>query len=648
MTDGYNDSRIGFYSPLLKEVSSLPGAQLKDRKLIVPGSFEFKIRFMDETNYIFKSSIGQELGNFDRYVSGVIQIDSSDPIESSFIPKEYTFPDLIRDSDLLEMYTPSGVFTGLNTTTAVALNYDLRAFEESGTLGKPGFFADPTNGFYYSEESDEEAFATAPFRFYFQELAAEPNIVEFDETTNLGAIKTFNGDLLYKNIAKEIPLLPPLSIGQFEHAALGLDYSHLAYTYHDLASRDVFDGVSPGSSLRRSMAPVFNRAVGNSMAHPSIAANRVWDGNYAVDRSYVLNDLLFDSYFLSGAADQGGAFTDSTKIASKVLEDLVDGVTGYPNSNYRFVVPDSIDSSDVKDLLLTEEVSEVNGAFSFLAAFAVIEGAFNVNSTSTDAWSAMLSSLRDRAVLYQDTTFGGRGIKEDSNPDKTPVLAQAMPISPSLGSMGSDPNALYDASWTAYRSLTDEQILDLAESIVSEIKARGPFLSLGQFINREVSDRTEFNQMGAVQSALRKAGVNSKSENASLEATLLKRFDSNKMDTVAVEAASFENPEALLNEDVNEGLAGYVTQAALLKPIAPVMNARSDTFIIRSYGDVKTNGKGIVRVWCEAVVQRRVDYVEGSSVSLKPWDSTTSNSIESLFGRNFKVLSFRWLDMDEV
>ena len=53
------------------------------------------------------------------------------------------------------------------------------------------------------------------------------------------------------------------------------------------------------------MAPSFNMAVGNSWAHPTIPLNDIVDPDdtykgYATDRSYLLNETLFDSYFFTG------------------------------------------------------------------------------------------------------------------------------------------------------------------------------------------------------------------------------------------------------------------------------------------------------------------------------------------------------------
>lgn len=98
---------------------------------------------------------------------------------------------------------------------------------------------------------------------------------------------------------------------------------------------------------------------------------------------------------------------------------------------------------------------------------------------------------------------------------------------------------------------------------------------------------------------------------------------------------------------------GYLTQGDVLELIGHRLFARSDTFIIRVYGDVNDpdgRGPGLAkitsRVWLEATVQRT------------PVKHPTSNQPDNYmlgtgtgygnFGRQFRILSLRWLRPDEV
>jgi hypothetical protein len=83
------------------------------------------------------------------------------------------------------------------------------------------------------------------------------------------------------------------------------------------------------------------------------------------------------------------------------------------------------------------------------------------------------------------------------------------------------------------------------------------------------------------------------------------------------------------------------------------MSASSDTFTIRSYGEVTDkSGKIICKAWCEAVVQRTPDPVKsnpGRSENIWPENPTNvaSDPVNAL-GRKFIIKSFRWLTPEEV
>ena len=53
--------------------------------------------------------------------------------------------------------------------------------------------------------------------------------------------------------------------------------------------------------------------------------------------------------------------------------------------------------------------------------------------------------------------------------------------------------------------------------------------------------------------------------------------------------------QEVFQEDANQGLPGYITQATLMRPLTPILSARSDTFIIRAYGDVRHNEKIVLK-----------------------------------------------------
>lgn len=84
-----------------------------------------------------------------------------------------------------------------------------------------------------------------------------------------------------------------------------------------------------------------------------------------------------------------------------------------------------------------------------------------------------------------------------------------------------------------------------------------------------------------------------------------------------------------------------IDQADLLATLAPILLVRSDTFLVRAYGEARDpfRAESLGEAWCEAVVQRLPDYVDPAD---DPWAAPVSVDNE-LLGRRFVVTSFRWL-----
>ena len=120
------------------------------------------------------------------------------------------------------------------------------------------------------------------------------------------------------------------------------------------------------------------------------------------------------------------------------------------------------------------------------------------------------------------------------------------------------------------------------------------------------------------------------------------------------------------------GIPGWLMQQDLVQAFSPVMSVRSDTFLVRCYGEVINPASGATeaKAWGEAVVQRVPDFVDQSDPALTGTnayggnlgdatpilDSKTGpaspapivNATNQTFGRRFKVVSFRWLNENEI
>jgi hypothetical protein len=89
----------------------------------------------------------------------------------------------------------------------------------------------------------------------------------------------------------------------------------------------------------------------------------------------------------------------------------------------------------------------------------------------------------------------------------------------------------------------------------------------------------------------------------------------------------------------------YLTQADIMTALAPVLFARSDTFVIRAYGESLNPVTAAIegRAWCEATVQRLPDYMEATVDAPEVAPAALTSQINQQLGRRFKVVSFRWL-----
>jgi hypothetical protein len=191
------------------------------------------------------------------------------------------------------------------------------------------------------------------------------------------------------------------------------------------------------------------------------------------------------------------------------------------------------------------------------------------------------------------------------------------------------------------RMLTDTEIDQLARAMVKQVRQRGPFLSLSEFVNRRLEGSSSPHALkGALQAAL---------DDVSVDINKPFRTPSRMLDSeTASVTPAFAFPEAA-NGPIAYGSSAYVDQADVLRHFAEQLTPRGDTFVIRAYGDaLDKNGKVIARAWCEAVVQRTPDYVNGLDAPYLKQSDPSLSSDSKLYGRKLVIAHFRWLSADEV
>ncbi len=323
--------------------------------------------------------------------------------------------------------------------------------------------------------------------------------------------------------------------------------------------------------------------------------------NLVYDLSFEVNRKLWDRFYLSSG---------TTAEKEKFLADPFDNPL--PNGRMRLAPSAS-----------REATAEKLTNFHQAARHLMVDGAFNVNSTRVEAWKALLGSTRKSG-------FGSEG--------KVPFPRV---LDPADGAWKNGDAAFSDAVWSGFRELDSDEIHRLAEAIVVEVKARGPFLSLADFVNRRLAEN-QTGRMGALQSAIENAGLNSGLVGAYPLSNTGSLPDYKHPENIP-DATRME--QTLKPDSKTWGAPAYLTQADVLQVIGPVLSARSDSFVIRAYGDaVDGGGKIQARAYCEAVIQRTPKPMAPDASGLNSRHNGQTND----FGREFIITSFRWLAPDEA
>ena len=338
------------------------------------------------------------------------------------------------------------------------------------------------------------------------------------------------------------------------------------------------------------------------------------------DHSYLANEALWDSFFFSGLAPEmspgrkvnpSDAWKNPLANESRSIEDGIAELIQNPQSDLLGNTRMRLNKRGMPDDKVRSQLSGAAGCTK-IASHLMVDGAFNVNSTDVEAWTAVLAGMRGKSFDVEGSA---------SSFDKATAFPR---FRHPIGTMGNN--------WNGFRTLPDAQLRDLAKNIVAEVKLRGPFLSLAEFINRRV-EGSALGKSGAIQSAINTTKLNDTSKQGAFP----------KLDLYPRDAQNH-----LIN-DTGVGIPGYLTQADVLQSLAPVITVRSDTFTVRGYGEAKDkNDKVIARAWCEAVVQRNPDFVDPSTPAEALTTVSSQNKTNKDFGRRFEIISFRRIAPSEL
>jgi len=488
-----------------------------------------------------------------------------------------------------------------------------------------------------------------------------------------GANASTNNVVLY-----DIPNQPMISLGQFMHMPIYLFNATNTFDYLPGAAMFV------GGSLACPEVPLNETA---NILYPSGGGNE----HYVFDNSFMANQALFDSYFFSTVPPSGGfgfattpsglyssvntAFSNTSNAALYIKNNYP-----LPNGRMRYYL-DNMTPSLVAPRLQNPYLAAAN---------LLVDGAFNVNSTSVPAWTAFLSSLNGNQLQLWNASSGSTS----SYPASTTQTY--------FPRFWSGTSGATSGPWDGSHPLTDTQITALAHDIVDQVKLRGPFLSMGDFLNRRLYSGSasltattgsigSLYTAGALQAAI---DTGTYSGTSTINSTALSY--GTPLTASNTFTVPYNLPTALIGYNAKHlsqsayplpslttivsntavGIPAYLMQQDIVQALAPVMTVRSDTFVIRVYGEADNPSTKAVegRAWGEAVVQRLPDYVDQTDPALTTAPSTTSahvippitsaignatpiydstgapilDATNQTFGRRFKIVSFHWLNPNDI
>ena len=439
---------------------------------------------------------------------------------------------------------------------------------------------------------------------------------------------------------RDVPRQPLVSLGQFMHMS----------TRNSMGQTGLYTDTNTAMM-----------SVGGSYADPYFALNRVDNdttGSSAstvayFDDNFLMNQGLFDTYYFSSVPLPAASMDAAYK---QVLPAMVNGATAFTDTNIAkraCVLPNSRMSFYAKNGVppQTTTASAANYVPDYRKSSAnlLLDGAFNVNSTSVNAWVALLSSLSGNSVNYLNLSTGAF-VSIDAASLMNPIFRFSSPVSASYPVTTASAPSL----WGGINALSNAQVTALAQAIVAQVKLRGPFLSMADFLNRRLDAvNTTLGLKGALQAAI---------DNTTINSALKAQYATPAIGTGTISGRANHPPPVIASQlpspgTTAVGVPGWLMQQDLVQCFSPVMTVRSDTFVVRCYGEADNahNGTTVGRAWGEAVVQRLPDFVDQTdqalAVSPNLGDATLLANVSSTnqtFGRRFKVVSFRWLNESDL
>jgi hypothetical protein len=518
--------------------------------------------------------------------------------------------------------TNGGVYeTGKRTKSGVD-SPQVNLLKDGGLAGTPFLFHNPSRTNFTMDLATQKP-GVQSYELNFQPFLSKGDFQDYMDVDASNRVPSLSGNKTTSGIKSgsylEVPSGPLMTIADFRRS----------------------------NALTTAYPPHFVQPVANSRLHPLMSPGKVIETNAGIattallDHSFLANHALYDRFYFSTFARRG------TTRADSVFEQFMNGTAPLALQAFEPYLPGGKTTASAKAELYSGVVP-TQTAYKNAAEYQMIRGPFNVNSTSVQAWKAVLASMKQSEVT---TLWARTSVLEPRTSTGTPITAMSLPNGTNTRS-GAITAAKIDNvrtnDWNGYRELPDDELETLAQKIVDEVRERGPFLSLSEFVNRRIGPSEPRTLKGALEAAIEKAEINEK-QNAVFPNTFLNQVPITAMDVSDPKLYSYKTPEATTGNPA-AGAPGWVNQGDLLRILEPSATVRGDTFVIRTYGEAQdTSGKITDRAYAEAVVQRVTDYVNSvDRPSLNANTDPNAAAANKTFGRRINVVSFRWLAGNEI
>ncbi len=368
---------------------------------------------------------------------------------------------------------------------------------------------------------------------------------------------------------------------------------------------------------------------------------------------------LFDRFFFSGLVD--GVIPETTTTGDLILPNPLMRPLRKPDAS-------KLTIDDIRNMATPPGTGDADGnvipgppGTAFSSQFFLQGGAFNLNSVNIAAWAAVLRSVRfpttAKAFNYLNVAEATGTAADDALAAVQSGDAQFFRFPQSAqetykaepGLANNDPEVISAANTHLFRrgmrTLSGTQVAALAAKIAELVGVKhaalellgGPFRSLEEFLSPSalfapVTTDAEGNAVTGVPRSLLEAAI----------------------------------ADAGVNAEIPEFSSQWLTQGDVMTALAPILFPRSDTFVIRTYGEAVNPATSAVegRAWAEAIVQRVPEYFDKSMAAdslpsaflpvpdpidpTLPATSTQAQDLNRIYGRRFKVVSFRWLTRSDI